>query len=89
MAYTGFYCLFIGLCLFILLSKRKTMAIEHNITNQYLFASELEDIVITGVATSSLSFYVSLGEDIIFSTSYVPNKDGVVQIYDISSLLLT
>lgn len=65
------------------------MAIEHNITNQYLFASELEDIVITGVATSSLSFYVSLGEDIIFSTSYVPNKDGVVQIYDISSLLLT
>lgn len=64
------------------------MAIEHNITNQCIFASELEDIVVTGVATS-LSFYVSLGGEIIFSTSYVPNKDGVVRIYDISSLLLT
>ena len=64
------------------------MAIEHNITNQYLFASELEDIVITGV-TSSLSFEVLLNGETIFVSSFTPGNDGSVRIYDISSLLST
>lgn len=62
------------------------MAIEHNISNQYVFSSELEDILITGV-TSALSFEVLLNGNSIFSSSFTPGVDGTVRIYDISTLL--
>lgn len=63
------------------------MAIEHNITHSYMFSSEFEDVVITGA--SSVSFSVAFEDNTIFSSSFVADANGVVRIFDISTLLST
>lgn len=63
------------------------MAIEHNITHSYMFTSEFEDIVITGA--SSVSFSIIHEEETIFTSSFIADGNGVVRIFDISSLLST
>lgn len=84
----GFFLSFYASCHFYTFdAKDKQMAIEHNITHSYMFSSEFEDVVITGA--SSVSFSVAFEDKIIFSSSFVADANGVVRIFDISTLLST
>lgn len=83
----GFLLSFYASCHFYTFdAKDKQMAIEHNIQNSLMFSTELEDIIVTGVS-SSLTFAIAVGDETIYSTTFTPDADGTIHIYDISSIL--
>lgn len=62
------------------------MAISHNIINDVMFSTELENIVITGLEEKILTKIFHSGVE-VFSSELLPDSTGTAILYDIRSLL--
>lgn len=68
------------------MGKTYFMAISHNIINDVMFSTELENIIITGLEEKILT-KIFHSEVEIFSSELVPDSNGTAILYDIRSLL--